>query len=377
MEEFSTVRVPLQKKRGRKKRFAFVFLFTLFASIVLVVLFKSDNILTIDGYREDKNDIYANFEIEKEDNRIDILLLGIRGAADENGGLLADTIILASFDKEKEKAALISLPRDLFVEMPGYPKKEKINFAYALGEQRNWGGGGLDVSKEVVQYVSGVYVDYAAVVNFDGFVEFVDLLGGVQVYRDSDFVEAIQWGGEGREYSEYWYKGPVVVEDEGREEISDEEEFDAINDEEEISDEESWVFHVPKGTSTLDGEDTLYYVRSRFSSSDFERIKRQQAVVSSLKAKVLSLGILVNPVRVFNLIDALGNNIRTDMGLGDTREAISLAKNYSSTEIKSYSLDISDEGLLEVEFVDGQYVLVPKSGNLNEVRSFFRNIFED
>lgn len=358
-------------------------------------LFKASHVLTIIGSFNEESNVYENFHVEPEDDRIDILLLGIRGAGEENGGLLADTIILVSFDKKKEKASIVSLPRDLFVEMPNYLGREKLNFAYALGEERRWGGGGLTLSKQVVQYVTGVYVDYAVVINFDGFVRIIDLLGGVQVSRTYDFVEAQQWQGEGREDNEFWYK-EIVQDDEGLTgdvggtSQDDPEAFDGVVegeivettdegsdlDSEEQVKQEYWVFHVPAGTSTLDGEDALYYARSRFSSSDFDRMKRQQQVISSLKAKALSLGVLSNPLKIFNLIDTLGNNVRTDMGLGDMREVIFLTQKYSSASVKTVSLDVSQDSLLEATFIDGQYVIVPRSGDFSELRTFFTTIFE-
>ena len=191
------------KKNSKKHKILRLCIIGFFSMLVLSVawfFYKTSNILTIAG------DVgaYDDFKVKEEDNRLDILVLGIRGAGDENGGLLADTMILVSFDKEKQKAAIISLPRDLFVEMPDHEKPEKINFAYALGESRRWGGGGLALSKEVVKYITGVYVDHAVVLNFEGFKKLIDTMGGVVVYRDTPFIEGKQWQGEGKEGSLYW-----------------------------------------------------------------------------------------------------------------------------------------------------------------------------
>src|SRR3990167_11425077 len=111
------------KKRKWKR---FIFVGGILAVLFLVVwgVYKTSNILTISG----DVGVYKDFKLDKEKDRLDILILGIRGAKDENGGLLADTMILVSFDKNKEKAAILSLPRDLLVAMPDHSNPERINF---------------------------------------------------------------------------------------------------------------------------------------------------------------------------------------------------------------------------------------------------------
>ena len=354
------------KKKRKVWRFVFIGGLTCLVLAVAWFFYKTSNILTIAG----DVGVYEDFKVKKEDNRLDILVLGIRGVGDENGGLLADTMVLVSFDKEKQKAAIISLPRDLLVEMPNHDKLEKINFAYALGESRRWGGGGLALSKEVVKYVTGVYIDHAVVLNFEGFKELIDTMGGVIIYRNAPFVEGEQWQGEGVENSSFW---------EFVENSTEQEAETTSGQDESVSEAEGyWVFKVPSGTSVLSGENALYYVRSRFSSSDFDRIKRQQQVIDSLKNKALSLGVLGNPVKIFNILDIIGDNIRTDMGLGDIREMASLAQSSDRVPIETGLLDTSPSGLLTAKTVDGSFVLVPSVGddNFEQIRDFFKNIFK-
>lgn len=381
-EEFNNNEVL---RRRNIKRFLIIGITILFFLLLSWIFYKGANVLIIAG----EVGVYDNFKIEKESNRLDVLILGIRGVSDKNGGLLADTMILVSFDKEKEKIAIVSLPRDLFVEMPNYPNLEKINFAYALGEQRSWGGGGLALSKEVVKYVTGVYVDDAIVINFEGFKKLVDILGGVAIYREKEFVEGRQWQGEGIEGSPFWELVTALEEvvSENQEKIGDSQENDEVKTNEvpmltetQVPTEgvnKYWVFKVPKGTSTLSGENVLYYVRSRFSSSDFDRIKRQHQVVSALKSKTLSLGVLGNPIKVFNILDTLGDNVRTDMGLGDVREYLSLVQKYDRIPIETTLLDTSEGGLLVAKNRDGRFILVPRAGDedFSEIREFFINIF--
>ena len=340
-----------EKKRSRK-RVVFLSVGIILIGLIGLFLYKASNVLTITGSGTDVG-VYKDFSLEDDPNRLTVLILGIRGVDDaENGGLLADSIIIASFDKKKEEAALVSLPRDLLTDMPDHDRAEKLNFAYALGEQRAWGGGGLSLSREVVQFVTGVHIDHVVSVNFASFERAVDILGGVQIYRDTEFAEGSQWRGEGMDDSPFWR---VAHDGEGA---------------------EYWEFYVPVGTSTLNGGDALYYVRSRFSSSDFDRMRRQQQVTDALKTKALSLGVLSNPIKVFDILDVLGDNIRTSMGLSDIREVLSLAQRYSQVPIETGFLDDSVNGPLAADNRDGQYVLVPKSGDFNDLRDFFANVFK-
>ncbi|MDX1535489.1 MAG: LCP family protein [Candidatus Spechtbacterales bacterium] len=390
-----------RKSWHKKRRFVLAGLLLFGIIFIAFFMYQTSNVLTIAGNGDPDVGIYQDFKVEKEPNRIDVLVLGIRGSGDSHGGLLSDTMLLFSFNKDTKKASLLSIPRDLYVEMPNHPQPEKINFAYALGEQRKPNGGGLALSKEVVKYVTGVYVDHAAVVNFNGFTRLVDIMGGVEIYRDTDFYESRQWQGEGDPNSSYWYKATeeIAVGDESENRADDSNE--TIEDNEDDEDNEAntdtgentsveddtapttetreyWVFHVPKGRSVLDGEEALYYVRSRYSSSDFDRARRQQQVIESLKDKALSLGILGNPIKVFDIMDAIGSNVRTDMGLGDIRELLSIISKNSDTEIKSIVLDTSQSGMLTSSVNSrGQYVLLPKAGNFEEIRNLVRNALNE
>lgn len=375
MHSYGYTPQPTKKHWLTKKRII-VFLGVLLGMGVFFVFLRASNILTVSG----SVGSYPDFSVEREDDRIDVLILGIRGSGDPNGGLLADTMVLASFDKKTKRAAMVSIPRDLYVEMPDHGP-EKINFAYALGEMRSPGGGGLTLSKEVVQYVSGVYIDHAIVLNFEGFKRVVDTLGGVTITRDTPFVESQQWQGERVAESPYWVfrqeAAPAVEVPAGAEgEITPEDEAaDPEVIEEPAPTAGYWMFRVAEGTHTLNGNDALYYIRSRYSSSDFDRVRRQQEVIDALKNQALSLGVLANPFKVFELIDALGKNIRTDMSLGDIREFISLAQEYQGVPVNHAVLEPADDGIIYADKSDrGAYVLLPRGGNWNEVRSFFKTL---
>lgn len=269
-----------------------------------------------------------------DSDRINILVLGLRGEDDDNGGLLSDSMMIISFKKSTGQVALISIPRDLYVKMPGENYKEKINFAYALGYEKKGGaGGGLLYSKIAVSRVTGLNITHAISVDHAAFKEIVDILGGVDIYLDRPFSEKTQFAQE-------------------------------------------MLIDLPAGKNHLDGTTALYFVRSRFSTSDFDRARRQQMVLLAVKEKALSLGILSNPVKIYQLLESLGRNVRTDMSLSDIKNLMDLAQNVDSRKIKHKVFDTTPEGLLyETHTENGTYILLPMGDNFDKIQEACKNIF--
>jgi len=176
----------------------------------------------------------------REKDRIDFLLLGLRGEGDPHGGLLTDTMMVVSIHTTRDEVALISLPRDTYLTIPIVQQRAKINEAFAIGEQQQPQGGGLFLAKLAAQEVLGINIDYVAAVDFTAFKEAIDLLGGIEVDVAKPLRETQQWGG--------------------------------ID------------FSVPAGRQHMDGDTALFYVRSRFTTSDFDRARRQQEVVLAVRS---------------------------------------------------------------------------------------------
>lgn len=270
----------------------------------------------------------------KDPDRTNILLLGIRGEGDPNGGLLTDAIMMVSLKNNTGEVAMISIPRDLYVNVPGTDKKDKINAIYAYGEQKRYGSGGIIYTKQAVSRVVNLYIDYVVVANFQAFQEIVDILGGITVYLDKPFKEETQFAQE------------IIID-------------------------------LPAGENFLDGRTALYFVRSRYSTSDFDRARRQQQVLLAIKEKIFSLGVLSNPIKLFNILDSLGRNVRTDMKKEEMIKFLGMKNDFGTKHIKRRVFDTSPEGLLySSRLEDGTFVLLPVGDNFEKIQEACKNIFD-
>ncbi len=319
---------------------ALIIIFVIFGAFLYKASFTFSKIVNIKNISWEK--IFgklpsAEYMPPKDNDRINVLLLGIGGKEHEEGGLLADSIIIVSFKKSTGKVALISIPRDLYLPMPGEDYLAKINDSYAIGLEKYQNG--LDYSKKTIGYVTGLYIDYAAVVDFRAFRTIVDILGGITVHLDQPFVEDKQW----------W------CDEKG---------------------ENCRPFIVNAGDQTLNGENALFYVRSRFSSSDFDRAYRQQQVMLAIKDKILSLGILANPLIINDLFDAVADNVEVDVVPWEIPNLIVLVKKADTKNIIRKVFDISNNGLLYQTMKDGVYVLLPQGDNFDKIREACQKIFK-
>lgn len=275
----------------------------------------------------------------KDKDRINILLLGIGGEQHEEGGLLTDSIMIVSLKKSTGKVALISIPRDLYLQLPGEDNYEKVNAAYVFGEEKYKNG--LDYSKKTIGYITGLYIDYAAAVDFEAFKSIVDALGGVTIHLDQWFVEDKQW----------W------CDEKGQ---------------------NCKPFVVEAGNQTLNGDNALFYVRSRFSSSDFDRARRQQQVMLAIKDKVFSLGILTKPLVINQLLNAVAKNVKMDIMPWEIPNLINLAQKANKDTIIRKVFDISENGLLYQAFnKDGIFILLPAGDNFDKMRDACQKIFNN
>lgn len=256
-------------------------------------------------------------------NRLDILILGMRGLDDPDalqGGMLTDTILLFSYDKTTAKSSLVSIPRDLYIKIDKY-KMGKVNEVYEYGLSRKEG---LDFTKRVFSIMTGTHIDNVIVFDFTAFRKIVDELDGVDIYLDKPFEEKSQWGSS---------------------------------------------FYLPAGINHLNGESALYYARSRYSTSDFDRSRRQQEIIMAIKDKVMTANLTSDPLKAFGILNSVRSDIKTDLNIWNLSELINLYQQVKKTMPKEYV--ISTGNLLYQTYIDSMYVLLPNGENFDLFKKFF------
>ncbi len=228
--------------------------------------------------------------------RVNILLLGLDRRPEETYSR-TDTMILVTVDPVAKTAGMLSIPRDLWVSIPGYGE-DRINKAYFLGGSNNYPGGGPALAMKTVQYNLGVPIHFYAEVDFKGFEKIVDTLGGIEVNAletidDPTFPD-----------NNYGYD----------------------------------PFYLEAGVHQLNGHDAMRYARSRHGSSgsDFSRAKRQQQVLIAIKDKALQLGMVP---KIPELWAAFSDTIATDLQLVDILEMAKLADSITADNIRSEVID--------------------------------------
>jgi LCP family protein required for cell wall assembly len=314
----------------------------------------------------------------EKDGRINVLLLGMRGEGDEHGGLLADTIMVISIKSAENKVAMISIPRDLYVTVPGTQDKKKINAVHAYGEEKKKGQG-LELMKQSVGEVLGLDIQYAASINFEGFTKLIDAIGGLPMYLDSSFVESSQFRGEERKCDKVTYVVPSgnvesvkVIRKNGTFYFHKDKLCYPKN-----PSECGGKFELSAGDIVLTGEQALCFSRSRFDSNDFERAKRQQIILQKLKDRLLSAGTLTDFGKVNDALNSLGDNVWTDLEIWEMKKFLDVYKSMTDIQIYQRVLENSEEGFLynPQESNGAGYILLPVGDNYDRIHEMAANIF--
>lgn len=281
----------------------------------------------------------------ENDDRTNILLLGMGGEGHQ-GALLTDTIIVASLkynDGDNPEVALISIPRDMAVPLESSNNNVRINSIYSYGEMNNEGSGGKTIS-EYINRVTGLPIHYYVRIDFDGFKQVVDSLGGIEVDVKNSF-----------------YDPEYPTENFGYQTISFE-----------------------KGLTTMDGDLALKYARSRHGivtdgneseGSDFSRAKRQQQILAAVKDKAFSVSTVVNPKKINEILDALGDHTRMDLELWEILKFADIAKNIQNDKIINKVIDQESGLLTPTRGRNNAYLLTPKNNDFSEIKAVCQNIF--
>lgn len=284
-----------------------------------------------------------------EKNRINILLLGIAGEG-KPGRNLADTIMIASFNLETGKVALLSIPRDLYVEISSEQLKKtgvsmKINsvYQYGISNAKDDSSNYATAIKKTLENITSLPIDYYAIINFDGFQKIIDGIGGINIMNERDIFDPR-------------YPGPNYSYE---------------------------TFELKKGFHHLDGAAALKYARERHNDpeGDFGRAKRQQQVLQAAKNKIFSAGTYLNVFALNDIFNALENNVLTDIKPEEIGEFLRLAKKLDTQNIVNVVADAwNKDSLLKVSHIfygnTRSFILVPRIGNWSELQDLAQNIFE-
>ena len=326
----------------------------------------------------------AELNGEKED-RVNILLTGIGGEG-HDGPQLTDTILFASYRPSTKKLALMSLPRDMTVELPGRGY-QKVNHANAYAEMEK-PGSGATVAADLIGTVIRQPVQYYMRVDFSGFSELIDSLGGVDVYVDHPFTDA-NYPILGKEYdtcgnSSALMNGKSIQTGSNTEGSS----TDAL-----ATDNATRIVKTPgpdyrcrfevltfkEGWKHMDGATALAFVRSRHGNngegSDFARSMRQQKILLAVKDKVFSVSTFFNPIRVGSILDTLQKNINTNLSISELVRLGKEFKDLKSEDVVNHVIDASPNSPLYETTVNGAYVLLPKNDDWTQLQQMAKYIF--
>lgn len=194
----------------------------------------------------------------------------------------SDALLVGAYNFERNEALIFSIPRDTYVEIPGYGY-DKINHAYAFG--------GASLLAETIEDYLGLPIEKYASLNFNGFIQLVDLVGGVPMNVEKDLI-----------YHNH-------------------------------SNTSEYPINIKQGYQTLNGKDALGYARFRKDAEgDFGRNKRQQELIEGLTGQMINANLVG---RIPDMIDILGYNLKT---------------NFTIDEMTSYIIDITRKGNLSLEF---------------------------
>lgn len=251
---------------------------------------------------------------------VNILLLGATTNDDDRNPGLTDSIMIVSINRDTQNVSVVSIPRDFWVYAPEVGMS-KINQVYFFGERKEKGSG-IDLLKKTILYNLGLQIDFYAKVNFSTFGTLISSVGGIDVTVDC----AIQ---------DWMLKG---------------EDFDR-------SDPNSWeMYTLPAGQHTMNGALALWYVRSRRTSSDLDRGRRQQDVMRALYRKMRTEGLLQNFPALWEQLNQI---VVTDITLPDALNLLPVALNTDTADVRYFIFRLQEEVNNGYSEDEGRFILIP------------------
>jgi LCP family protein required for cell wall assembly len=278
--------------------------------------------------------LFSSHQLNGEaQGRVNILLAG--DSADDpghQGADLTDSIMVVSINTKNDTGFMLSIPRDLWVDIPGNGY-HKINAAYEDGQTQHFSApgyfnGGMGLLEKVVSQDLGIPIDYYALIDYTAFKDAVNAIGGITITINSP--------------------DPYGL-------------YDPNAD-----------LRLPNGVVTLNGQQALNLARARgdgpgaygFPQADFDRTQHQRQMLVAVEQKASSLGVATNPVKIGNLFDAVGNNVQTDFRTDDAQALYGIAKKVKLNNIQSLTLSESGSNALIEGYIttDREDALIPIAG---------------
>ena len=290
--------------------------------------------------------VFVPVALQNQNGRVNILVAA--NSADDpghNGANLTDSIMVLSVDTKNNTALMLSIPRDLWVYIPNHGHA-KINSAYP--------DGGMNLLQSVVQDNLGLTIDYTALVNYGAFKDLVDSVGGINITIQSDDPRGIY--DPSLDYTSRYCCA---------------------------------LAKYPNGPVTLNGHQALDLARARgdaygsygYDQSDFTRTMYQRKMLLAVKDKGTQSSVIANPFKVANLVDAVGNNIKTDLQVNEIETLYTYMKKIDDTKIDSYNINTlkgkNTTMLANYTTQDGQSALIPQAGidNFEDIQHQIQKIF--
>lgn len=252
-------------------------------------------------------------KLSKPEGQLNILLLGSDWRS--GNGYRTDVLLLLSLNTKSGTATLVSFPRDLYVEIPGVGM-ERINAAQEYG--------GFALTSATFMQNFGIEIDHYMLTSFGGFINIVDTLGGINVFAAKELYDICAL--------------PQAVDD---------------------------YCYVPYGNNLMDGNTALWYVRSRHSSSDFDRTRRAQEVIVAIFQKAMSLNAISRGPELYTLFQ---NSVDTDLDVGSVLELLPLGSKLIADPslIRRFAVG-SGQVYNYIVPATGAMVLVPDDALVNEL----------
>jgi len=287
------------------------------------------------------NFMIGNWKLKNEQDKINFLLLG-KGGENHQSGELTDIIMVASFSPLENKLKLLSIPRDLYVQMPEKNYYTRIN---AIKSKKDIEGkSGITYLQKTVKQITGIDIHYYASFDFADFKDLIDKLGGIDLF----FEESV---------SDTSYP---------------------------VSSGEREYLYIPSGENHVDGSTALKIARSRHSYwGDFDRIDRQQKIITAIWDKINkpSMGKINSFVKYFNVWNYARKNIETDIGTMETLRLFDIFKLLQDLEITTFTISSKPNGELKnarVRTGNGiAMVLLPKDPTFEIIRQRVKNFLNE